>query len=382
MSTSVHGIHHVTAIAGDPQENLNFYVGVMGLRLVKKSVNQDVIDTYHLFFADDAGTPGTDLTFFPWPDMGPARLGTGFAVEVSFAVPTGALAYWRQRLGGAGVRVEAEEERMGEKVLPFRDPHGLPLALVETCGERPFVPWLNGPVPVDYQLRGMYSVSLWERDLRATGALLTQVMGFGMLGEQDGWHRYGIGEGGPGRLIDLKAMPDQQPGRWGTGGVHHVAWRATDSAEEMALRDAIMGIGLRPTEQIDRFWFKSVYFREPGGTLFEIATDGPGFSLDENPAQLGEQLILPPWLEPQRAEIEAGLRPLTLPQFERPEAAETQQPDQTSRIRRAAPRSHAQAPATRSGAGAWGETAATVPAQAVTERARSGPPTRTADGAT
>jgi glyoxalase family protein len=316
MPTSVHGIHHVTAIAGDAQENLDFYVGVMGLRLVKKSVNQDVPDTYHLFYADGAGTPGTDLTFFPWPDMGPVRLGIGFTVEVPFAVPMGSLAYWQERFEKARVAFGKVETRFGETALPFQDPHGLRLALVETNAERQFVPWADSPVPQAHQLRGMHAVRLWERDLEPTEALLTQVMGFERLGAEGGWRRYGVEGGASGNLIEIKELPAERRGEWGVGGVHHVAWRVNDSVEELALRDFIEAVGLRPTPQIDRFWFKSVYFKEPGGALFELATDGPGFERDEAPERLGERLILPPWLEVHRGEIEAALPPLAMPGFQ------------------------------------------------------------------
>jgi glyoxalase family protein len=313
MPPSVHGLHHVTAIAGDAQQNLDFYVGVMGQRLVKKSVNQDVTHTYHLFYADEAGSPGTDLTFFPWPDMPPARLGVGFTVEVPFAVPPGSLDYWQERLARAEVTTGARETRFGEPTLPFQDPHGLRLALVETSDPRQFVPWADSPVPPECQVRGMHAVRLWERSFKTTEALLTQVMGFRELGAEDGWRRYGVEGGGSGTLIELKEMAAERRGEWGTGGVHHVAWRVADSDEEMALRGVIQRVGLQPTPQIDRFWFKSVYFREPGGALFELATDGPGFAVDEDPAHLGEQLVLPPWLEPQRPDIEASLPPLMMP---------------------------------------------------------------------
>ena len=182
MTPSVHGIHHVTAIAGDAQENLNFYTGVMGMRLVKKSVNQDAPDTYHLFYADAAGTPGTDLTFFPWPRMAPGRLGTGLAVEVPLAVPTGSLSYWQERFDKQDIAYGEVELRFGETTLPFLDPHGLPLALVETADERPFVAWEQSPVPPECQVRGMHAVRLWERRLTPTEALLTGRMGFTLLG--------------------------------------------------------------------------------------------------------------------------------------------------------------------------------------------------------
>lgn len=307
MASTVHGIHHVTAIAGDPQENLDFYVGVLGMRLVKKSVNQDVTHTYHLFYADERGTPGTDLTFFPWPDMGPARQGAGATVEVSLAAPRGSLPFWRDRLTRAGVAVAAAETRFGETVLPFRDPHGLPLALVETARERPFVVWEASPVSAAQQLRGFHSVRLLERDLAGTEALLTRLMGFALVGEEAGWRRFAAHGGAPGEVVDVQADPAARRGTWGVGGVHHVAWRVRDDEEEMALRAAVEAVGLNPTPQIDRFWFRSVYFREPGGVLFELATDGPGFSRDEDPAHLGETLILPPWLEGQRGQIEAVL---------------------------------------------------------------------------
>ena len=314
MNTSVHGVHHVTAIAGDPQENLDFYIGVLGMHLVKKSVNQDAPDTYHLFYADGAGTPGTDLTFFPWQHMEPARPGAGFTVEVALAVPHGSLAYWQTRLAQEHVTTRPIETRFGEQALPFKDPHGLALALVETGDERPFVPWTGSSVPAAHQVRGMHAVRLWERNLEMTEALLTQVMGFEHLGNEDGWHRYGVEGGTSGKLVEVKEEPGERRGQWGTGGVHHVAWRVRDGEEQMRLRDSLIQMGLRPTEQIDRFWFESVYFREPGGALFELATDGPGFDRDEDAAHLGERLILPPWLEPHRKEIEAALPPLEMPQ--------------------------------------------------------------------
>jgi glyoxalase family protein len=313
MPPAVHGIHHVTCIAGDAQENLDFYVGVMGLRLVKKSVNQDAPDTYHLFYADGAGTPGTDLTFFPWPEMEPVQPGVGLAMEVTFAVPPGSLPFWRDRLQAHGVRAGPEERRFGEAVLPFRDPHGLALALVATERPRPFVPWANGVVPVEHQLRGMDGVRLWVRDAAGTAGLLTGLMGLERLGEDEGWVRFGLGDRDAGTFAEVRELPGEPRGRWGTGGVHHVAWRVHDLEEQLALRERIDAVGRRPTPVIDRFWFTSVYFLEPGGVLFELATDGPGFERDEEPGRLGERLILPPWLEDRRAEIERALPPLASP---------------------------------------------------------------------
>lgn len=311
---TVHGIHHVTAIAGDAQENLDFYVGVLGMRLVKKSVNQDVPDTYHLFYADGVGTPGSDITFFPWAQMPPVRIGTGLAVQVSFAVPKSSLDYWRERLTKFKVKFGATETRFGDTVLPFYDPHGLELALVETIVPERFLVWEESSVPPEYQIRGMNSVRLFERKLGPTEQLLTERMGFHFVGEENNWRRFAVEDASSGKLVDLQEHPELRHGEWGTGGVHHVAWRTNDVDAEMSLREDIARAGLQPTPLIDRFWFQSVYFREPGGTLFELATDGPGFDRDEDMQHLGEQLILPPWLEPHRAEIEAVLPPLQAPQ--------------------------------------------------------------------
>lgn len=309
----IHGLHHVTCIAGDPQENIDFYVGVMGLRLVKKSVNQDVPDTYHFFFADANGTPGTDLTFFPWPDMAPVEPGVGLAMEVVFAVAPGSLGFWRERLAARGAAPSEPLTRFGEPALTLRDPHGLPLALVETARPRPFAPWDKSDVPVEHQLRGMDAVRLWERDVAPTADFLTGVLGLRLLGEEDGWTRFGLEGGGAGALVELRAVPDRPRGKWGTGAVHHVAFRVPDEDALLAARSRVDAAGRRPTPPIDRFWFTSVYFLEPGGVLFEMATDGPGFERDERPDRLGERLILPPWLEPRREAIEQALPRVAVP---------------------------------------------------------------------
>jgi glyoxalase family protein len=310
---STHGIHHVTAIAGNAQENLDFYAGVLGMRLVKKSVNQDDPGTYHLFYADAEGNPGSDLTFFPWTQLAPSRKGVGLTTEVALAVPEGSFSYWSERLEGYGVTLGRPTERFGERVMAFRDPHGLELALVETGDERLFAPWEESPVPVERQVRGIHSVRALERDLAPTADFLTGMMGFHRVAAEGSWHRYSAG-GGSGSYIDLMERPDERRGQWGTGTVHHVAWRVTDSEAQEALRQRVAAAGRRPTEVIDRFWFSSVYFMEPGGVLFELATDGPGFAVDEDPEHLGEKLVLPPWLEPQRGEIERVLPPLRPPE--------------------------------------------------------------------
>jgi glyoxalase family protein len=308
----VHGIHHVTAISGDAQENLDFYTGVLGLRLVKRSVNQDAPDTYHLFYADGEGHPGTDLTFFPWPGMPAGRKGTGLTVEVGFAVPAGSLAFWAERLEAMGATQGGADRRFGEDVLRLRDPHGLELALTEAPGHPAFTPWRESPVPEGFQIRGFHAVRLWERDLGRTAHFLGEALGFERHAEEDGWHRFGADGGGSGRWLDVRELPAERPGSWGVGGVHHVAFRVADGEEQLGVRRRVLEAGSQPTPVIDRFWFQSVYFREPGGVLFEVATDGPGFTADEDLSHLGEQLILPPWLEPERLEIEAALPPLHL----------------------------------------------------------------------
>lgn len=310
---AITGLHHVTCIAGDAQENVDFYSGVLGMRLVKKSVNQDSPGTYHLFYADADGHPGTDITFFPWPEMAPAKRGTGLSMEVSLSIPLGSVDYWIDRLQEHRVAVGEVEIRRGTSALPATDPHGLPLVLHETADEREFSPWRESPVPPDKQIRGLHSVRLWERDLAQTAAFLTGVMGFVDIGREGEWAGFALAGGGSGRYLEIREIPDIERGRWGTGGVHHVAWRVPDDNAELEVRERIDQARRRPTEVIDRFWFKSVYFLEPGGVLFEIATDGPGFAIDEDPASLGEHLVLPPWLEPHRGEIEAALPPIKPP---------------------------------------------------------------------
>ena len=306
----VNGLHHVTAISGPAQENLDFYSGVLGMRLVKKSVNQDDPGTYHLFYADAEGHPGTDLTFFPWAHMAPPRLGHGLATEVSLEIPTGSMDYWTARVQHYGVSADAIENRFGDRVLPLTDPHGLRVALVEPgqAPPRPFTPWDGGPVPGERQVRGLYGARTWQRETTPTDAFLVGSLGFERLGAADGWTRYGFRDAAG--VLDVRAAADARRGAWGVGSIHHLAWRVSDDAHELTMRQQVIAGGGAPTPVIDRFWFKSVYFKEPGGVLFELATDGPGFAVDEAPAHLGETLVLPPWLEPSRPQIEGMLPPL------------------------------------------------------------------------
>ena len=314
--TPVGGLHHVTAIAGPAQENLDFYAGVLGMRLVKKSVNQDDPGTYHLFYADGEGHPGTDLTFFPWAQMAPPRIGHGLSVEVSLTVPPESLGFWAERLARYGVRPDPVELRFGHRALPFADPHGQRVALVEAPDAltRTFAPWDDSPIAIERQIRGLESARLWEHSLGLTAAFLTGVLGFREAGQEGGWHRFVVAGGGSGEYLDVREVPaETRRGSWGVGTIHHLAWRVADEAHQHAVRAQVDDAGRRPTGVIDRFWFKSVYFLEPGGVLFELATDGPGFAVDEDPRHLGESLVLPPWLEDARAAIEAKLPALTAP---------------------------------------------------------------------
>jgi len=307
---SVNGLHHITAISGPAQENLDFYSGVLGMRLVKKSVNQDDPGTYHLFYADAEGQPGTDLTFFPWAQMAPPRMGHGLAVEVSLEVPPDSLDCWGSRLQKYGAKVNPIETRFGDRTLSLVDPHGMRLALVEPGRPtgRSFAPWEQSPIEPERQVRGLYGAQLWERSLAPTTGFLTSVLGFEKIGEENGWTRYGF-DNATG-VLDIREAADARRGAWGVGSVHHLAWRVDDEAHQLAIRGQVESGGRQPTPVIDRFWFKSVYFQEPGGVLFELATDGPGFAVDEDRAHLGETLVLPPWLEHSRSRIESVLPPL------------------------------------------------------------------------
>jgi glyoxalase family protein len=312
---TVTGLHHVTAIAGPAQENLDFYAGILGMRLVKKSVNQDDPGTYHLFYADAEGRPGTDLTFFPWSHLAPSRQGHGLSSEVSLAIPGGSLQFWSDRLAHYGVTTAPVEQRFGARVIPATDPHGLRVALVESedAAARPFTAWDESPVAAERQIRGLESARLRERELGPTTAFLTEILGFELLGSEGGWHRYGVAGGRSGQYVDVQEAASDRRGAWGVGSIHHLAWRVDDPAHQIEVRGRVDAAGRRPTPVIDRFWFQSVYFVEPGGVLFELATDGPGFAVDEDPAHLGESLVLPPWLESNRAQITAVLPPLQQP---------------------------------------------------------------------
>ncbi|MDQ6738169.1 MAG: ring-cleaving dioxygenase [Gemmatimonadota bacterium] len=312
------GIHHVTAIASDPQRNIDFYAGVLGLRLVKRTVNFDDPTSYHFYFGDEIGRPGSLLTFFPWPNARRGRQGAGQAAVTSFAIVPGSVGFWLDRLLRQGVEFEQPATRFdGERVIALKDPDGLLLELVSHQRVEQCEPRLDlGPeaqVPSEHAIRGVYSVTLWQDGHQQTAELLTDTMGFKLVREQGSIYRYTADDGRPGTIVDVRVVPGLWPGVMGAGTVHHVAFRAADSAKQIAAHDELQARGLNVTAVLDRDYFTSVYFREPGGVLFEIATDGPGFTVDESQDTLGRALKLPPWLEARRFEIEALLPNIHLP---------------------------------------------------------------------
>jgi glyoxalase family protein len=312
------GIHHVTCVAGDPQRNIDFWVETLGLRLVKRSINQDDPGTYHFFFADAEGTPGTSMTFFPWEDLSAGKVGSGQVSRTAFRVPEGSLDYWEDRFEEYDVDYDDRVERFGETVLPFRDPDGLPIELVEVeiPDDDPTVPWTEF-VPEDAAIRGFHSVTLWLADPQPTMELL-QTMGLEehgteqAQGDTPGDERTRFVASGPvGSYVDV--LPTVEGGRQGHGTVHHVAFQTPTDEDQAAMRNAVRSEGLSPTQQIDRHWFRSVYFREHGGVLFELATSEPGYTSDEPLDELGGRLVLPGEFEAQREQIEAGLPEVTIP---------------------------------------------------------------------
>jgi len=313
MAIEIRGLHHVTAITARAAQNVEFYTRTLGMRLVKKTVNQDDVSAYHLFYADAVGHPGTDLTFFDWPTSAPARPGAGTIAPVGLRVNgRPALEWWVKRFEELGVAHGQIEERHGRTLVSVSDPEGQRLELVDDLGRPGGEPWRDSPVPAAMQIRGLNDVTITSA--RPDSPLLTGVLGFRRSAE----HRNGggslilfeTGEGGAGSQVWFEVPHEPRGGRAGAGGVHHVAFRAPDEERQVEWRERILRAGLEVTPVIDRFYFKSIYFREPGGPLMEIATDGPGFTADEPADELGKHLALPPFLEQRRKEIEAGLKPI------------------------------------------------------------------------
>ena len=310
------GIHHVTAIAREPQRNLDFYAGTLGMRLVKLTVNYDDPGTYHLYYGDDLGRPGSLLTFFPWTGGRPGRQGTGQTNGVGLAVPPASLGFWIERLLSRGVKYEGPVRRFDEQVLTFPDPDGLLLELIATPRVNLVDGWRDGPVPAGQAVRGVHAVTVWEDGDAGSADFLTRTMGFRAKGEEENRLRFESGHDGLGTVVDLRRAPGFWRGTDGVGTVHHVAFRAGDDAEQKVRQEELQRLGVGVTDVRDRNYFRSIYFREPGGVLFEIATDGPGFSVDEPPGELGTTLKLPPQYETMRERLERSLPPLRLPHAE------------------------------------------------------------------
>lgn len=308
----VQGLHHITAVASDPQTNVDFYRNVLGQRLVKTTVNFDDPHTYHLYYGDEVGTPGTILTFFPWMGMPRGMRGVGETAAVAYSIPPGSLAFWDAHLARFDLHPEPLEERFGASGLGFDDPDGMRIELIEDDRPLTFRHWEDGPIAEGYALRGFHGVTLWLHEVEPTAALLTEQMGYTLVGQAGDRTRYQGASGDIGLYVDIVHRPAVAQGRFGSGSVHHIAFRTVDDEEQAEYRAKLLSAGYPVTTVQDRQYFHSIYFRSPGGVLFEIATDAPGFDYDEPVAELGDSLKLPSWLEGQRASIERGL-----PSFER-----------------------------------------------------------------
>jgi glyoxalase family protein len=309
LENKVLGLHHVTAISSDPQRTIDFYTQILGLRLVKLTVNFDDPSTYHLYFGDEQGSPGTILTFFAWPGQSAGRKGTGQLTSTSFSIPENSLEYWKQRLTSNGITSRESERHFGDSVLTFQDNDGQGLELVESVDD--FRPgWKSGPVPEEHAVKGFHGVTLTEENLEPTESILVDTLGFRLKKREDDRFRYEAGNGIGATIVDLLSRPASQRGFVSVGTVHHVAFRATNDDHQKQLRKRILETSMHVTSVIDRLYFHSIYFREPGGVLLEVATDPPGFSIDEEADQLGTRLKLPPWLEASRKDIERDLPPI------------------------------------------------------------------------
>ena len=314
MNLSITGLHHVTAIASDPQRNLDFYVGLLGLRFVKRTVNFDDPTSYHFYFGDARGTPGTILTFFSWPGARRGIRGTGQIEATAFAIPPDSVGYWLNRFKEHHVPAEKASARFGEEVVRFSDPDGLLIELIASSPDVGYEPWSDSSVPVEHSLRGFHGVSVALEGYEQTAKLLTETFGYRLVEQSGNRFRFAApSEAGAGRIVDLLCGPDGSPGRIAAGSVHHIAFRTRDDEEQRNWRHLLVKLGYNVSPIMDRTYFHSIYFREPGGVLFEIATDPPGFILDETLEELGNNLRVPPWLEPTRPQIEKILPAIKIP---------------------------------------------------------------------
>lgn len=306
MNNLINGLHHITALASDAQRNVDFYVGILGLRMVKKTVNFDAPDVYHLYYGDETGTPGSIVTFFPYAGLVRGRKGGGQLTFSAFSIPTSSLSYWMDRLVQFGIPYAGPYRRFNETYLRFEDFDGMGVELVANdTDQRPG--WDNGKIPKEYAIRGAYTVSLNEFKIDRTVSLLTDVMGHRLVAEESGIYRFESGEGGPGSFVDVLESPKDVRALQGAGSVHHLAFATESDETQLEIREKLLSGSYQPTEVLDRNYFHSIYYREPGGILFEIATNPPGFFVDETVAELGSSLKLPEWFEARREKIEAAL---------------------------------------------------------------------------
>ncbi|UQZ33984.1 ring-cleaving dioxygenase [Paenibacillus sp. PK3_47] len=312
MTLQTAGIHHITAFVGDAQRNADFYAGILGLRLVKKTINFDAPEVYHLYFGNEEGAPGTIITFFPWSTGRKGRIGGGQVGVTTYAVPAGSLGFWEERLASYAISF-THVTRIGEHYLSFADYDGLRIELVER-EEGPYSTWSFGGVPEKHAIKGFGGAVLYSVNPERTADTLGRTLGMEVIAEGDGYIRY-RSAADLGNIIDLKSAPVPH-GAGGTGTVHHIAWRAKDDAEQLEWGARVQSHGYQPTPVQDRQYFNAIYFREEGGILFEIATDPPGFANDETPDALGQKLMLPAWYEPHRAAIEANLSPFEIREIE------------------------------------------------------------------
>jgi glyoxalase family protein len=307
------GIHHVTGITGDGQRNIDFYTSLLGLRLVKLTVNFDDPASYHLYYGDELGRPGSILTFFVWPGAARGRIGPPQVTTIAFSVPKEALPYWTDRFRQHNIHFMNPITRIGDQVMRFSDPEGLQLELNASPARDPRMPWTGGGIPFEHAIRGIHSVTLSGELYEHTAGLLSSTLGFRPEQQEGNRYRFGVGPGGAGALVDVLCMPDARHGALGAGTIHHLAWRTPDDERQEKWHRTLASAGYNSSPIMDRVYFKSIYFREPGGVLFEIATDTPGFMVDEPLDRLGGGLMLPRWLEPARNQMQAVLPPLQLP---------------------------------------------------------------------
>jgi glyoxalase family protein len=311
----VNGIHHVTAIAGDPQANLDFYTQILGLRFIKKTVNFDDPFTYHLYYGDETGNPGTILTFFPWSTRGfKGKKGAGQITTMSYSIPYTSIDFWIERLRNNNINFTGPFKRFEDDVLLLEDPDGFETEIIASKEEKR-LPWQWGEIPSEHSIRGFHSITLSEKNHQDTGNFIVRLLGFQKFSEFENRIRYSSGSEGPGKYIDILSTPDLPVGRMGVGAVHHVAFRTENDRTQTQLREKLLDNDIDVTQVIDRNYFHSIYFNEPGNVLFEIATDPPGFLIDENKNELGQKLKLPIWYEPKREEIEKTLPKLTIPSY-------------------------------------------------------------------